>query len=139
MESAMQLIFIVVLGLHVLTGVFWAGTTITLARDPEIRAERFFQPQMGSAGVVFITGLLLWYFFHNGAFGGMEMVLSIGIVCAIAAAGVLGAMVGSARRQLQGASAVQEAALRARMSKGERIAAALLVVTVVCMAIARLF
>jgi hypothetical protein len=135
----MQLVTIVVLGLHVLTGVFWAGTTITLARDPDIRAERFFGPQMGSATIVFITGLLLWYFFHNGVFGGMETVLTIGIVCAIAAAGVLGAMVGSARRQLKSAGAGQEAALRARMNKGERIAAGLLVVTVVCMAIARLF
>ena len=38
----MQYVYIIVLGLHVLTGVFFAGTTITLARIPEIRAEKFF-------------------------------------------------------------------------------------------------
>ena len=134
----MQYVYIVVIGLHVLAGVFWAGTTITLARDPEIRAERFFGPQMGSAGLVFLTGILLWYFFHSGVFGNMEMVLALGIVAAFAAAGVLGSMVGSARRQLAGADAAGEAQLRERMARGERIAARLLVVTVLCMAIARM-
>lgn len=135
----MQYVHIIVLGLHVLAGVFWAGTTITLARDPEIRAERFFGPQMGSAGVVFLTGALLWYFFHGAYFGGMETVLAIGIVAAIVAAGVLGSMVGPAQRELAGASPEQETSLRARMAKGERIAARLLVVTVACMAVARMF
>ena len=95
----MQFVYIVVLGLHVMAGVFWAGTTITLARDPEIRAERFFRPQMGSAGMVFLTGALLWYFFHGAYFGSMEMVLALGIIAAFAAAGVLGAVVGSASRR----------------------------------------
>ncbi|MHB9363490.1 hypothetical protein [Mesorhizobium sp. LNJC403B00] len=72
----MQYVYIVVIGLHVMAGVFWAGTTITLARDPEIRAERFIGPQMGSAGMVFVTGALLWYFFHGAYFGSMEMVLA---------------------------------------------------------------
>jgi hypothetical protein len=135
----MQYVFIVVLGLHVLAGVFWAGSTITLARAPEIRAEKFFRPQMGAAGLAILTGALLWYFFHGAYFGGMEMVLAIGIVAALAAAGVLGAFVGRARRQLAGADTVQEKELRARMAKGQRIAARLLVVTVACMAIARMF
>ena len=135
----MQYVYIVVLGLHVLAGVFWAGTTITLARDADIRAERFFPAQMGSAGMVFVTGALLWYFFHGAYFGGMEKTLALGIVAAIAAAGVLGAMVGPAQRQLAGADTGSETVLRAKMAKGERIAARLLVVTVLCMAIARMF
>ncbi|WP_315920557.1 hypothetical protein [Mesorhizobium sp. SP-1A] len=135
----MQYVYIVVLGLHVMAGVFWAGTTITLARDPDIRVERFFGPQMSSAVVVFITGALLWYFFHGAYFGGMETVLAIGIASAIAAAGVLGAVVGPARRQLAGADTQTEAQLRARMIRGERIAAPLLGLTVLCMAVARLF
>ncbi|MET2827412.1 hypothetical protein [Mesorhizobium shangrilense] len=135
----MQFVYIVVLGLHVMAGVFWAGTTITLARDPEIRAERFFRPQMGSAGMVFLTGALLWYFFHGAYFGSMEMVLALGIIAAFAAAGVLGALVGSASRQLSGADGVTETQLRAKMAMGERIAAGLLVVTVLCMAVARMF
>jgi hypothetical protein len=138
-EQTMQYVYIVVLGLHVMAGVFWAGTTFTLARDPEIKAERFFGPQMGSATLAVITGALLWYFFHQGVFGNMELVLAIGIVAALAAAGVLGAMVGPARRQLAGADDAATAALRAQMAKGERIAARLLALTVLCMAIARMF
>lgn len=135
----MQYVTIVVLGLHVMAGVFWAGTTITLARDPDIRAERFIQPQMGAAGMVFLTGALLWYFFHGAYFGSMERVLALGILTAFAAAGVLSALVRPASRQLAGADAATEALLRAKMARGERIAAWLLVITVLCMAVARMF
>ncbi|MEI5677330.1 MULTISPECIES: hypothetical protein [unclassified Mesorhizobium] len=135
----MQYVYIVTLGLHVMAGVFWAGTTYTLARDPEIRVERFFGPQMGAAVVAMLTGALLWYFFHGAYFGSMEQVLALGIVAALAAVGVLGAMVDPARRKLAGANGEDEAVLRVRMAKGERIAARLLVLTVICMAIARLF
>jgi hypothetical protein len=134
----MQYVYIVIIGLHVMAGVFWAGTTITLARDPEIKAERFIQPQMGASGMVFLTGALLWYFFHGAYFGSMEMVLALGIVAAFAAAGVLGAMVGGSSRLLAGADAATQIHLRARMARGERIAAWLLVVTVLCMATARM-
>ncbi|BAB53879.1 MULTISPECIES: hypothetical protein [Mesorhizobium] len=134
----MQYVYIVVIGLHVMAGVFWAGTTVTLARDPEIKAERFIRPQLGAAGMVFLTGALLWYFFHGAYFGSMEMVLALGILAAFAAAGVLGAMVRAPSRQLAGANAEIETRLRARMAMGERIAAWLLVVTVLCMAIARM-
>ncbi|RNJ45888.1 hypothetical protein B5V01_11435 [Mesorhizobium erdmanii] len=134
----MQYVYIVVIGLHVMAGVFWAGTTVTLARDPEIKAERFIRPQLGAAGMVFLTGALLWYFFHGAYFGSMEMVLSLGILAAFAAAGVLGAMVRAPSRRLAGANAEIETQLRARMAMGERIAAWLLVVTVLCMAIARM-
>ncbi|MBZ9741399.1 MULTISPECIES: hypothetical protein [unclassified Mesorhizobium] len=134
----MQYVYIVVIGLHVLAGVFWAGTTVTLARDPEIKAERFIRPQLGAAGMVFLTGALLWYFFHGAYFGSMEMVLALGILAAFAAAGVLGAMVRASSRQLAGASADIETQLRARMAMGERIAARLLAITVLCMAVARM-
>lgn len=132
-------VYVVVLGLHVMAGVFWAGTTFTIARDAEIKAERFLGPQLGSAALAVITGALLWYFFHNGVFGNMEIVLGIGSVAALIAAGVLGALVGPARAQLAGAAPEKETALRARMAKGERIAARLLALTVLCMAIARMF
>ncbi|MBZ9955282.1 MULTISPECIES: hypothetical protein [unclassified Mesorhizobium] len=135
----MQYVYIITIGLHVMAGVFWAGTTITLARDPEIRAERFIGPQMGAAGMVFLTGALLWYFFHGAYFGPMEMVLALGIVAAFAAAGVLSTMVRRTSTQLVGADAATEPALRAKMAQGERIAAWLLVLTVLCMATARMF
>ena len=135
----MQYVYIATIGLHVMAGVFWAGTTITLARDPDIRAERFIQPQLGAAGMVFLTGALLWYFFHGAYFGSMERVLALGIVTAFAAAGVLSALVRPATRQLAGADAATESHLRAKMARGERIAAWLLVITVLCMAVARMF
>ncbi len=62
-----------------------------------------------------------------------------GIVAALAAAGVIGSLVGSASRRFAGADAATEALVRARMAVGERIAAGLLVVTVFCMAVARMF
>jgi hypothetical protein len=117
--------------------VYWAGTTIALARD-EMRAEKFFPSQMRSAGLVMLTGALLWYFFHGAYFGSMETVLAIGVVAAFAAALVLRSMVGSAWRQLPGVDATEQTRLRAKMLRGERIAAGLLVVTVVCMATARM-
>ncbi|MDX8452677.1 hypothetical protein RFM98_07910 [Mesorhizobium sp. VK9D] len=135
----MQYVYIVVIGLHVVAGVFWAGTTVAVARDPEIKAERFFRPQMGAAGLAFLTGLLLWYFFHEGAFGSMEKVLALGILTALIAAGVQGALVGSASRQLAGADAATQTELRAKMTRGERIAGGLLVITVLCMATAKMF
>lgn len=135
----MQYVYIVVIGLHVMAGVFWAGSTITLARDPEIKAERFIGPQLGASGMVFLTGALLWYFFHGAYFGSMETVLALGIVSAFAAAGVLGAMVRRTSMQLAGADAATELDLRAKMARGERIAAWLLVLTVLCMATARMF
>lgn len=135
----MQYVYIVIIGLHVMAGVFWAGTTVTLARDPEIKAERFIRPQLGASAVVFLTGALLWYFFHGAYFGSMEMTLALGILAAIAAAGVLGAVVRPATRQLAGADGATERTLRAVMSRGERIAAFLLVLTVLCMATARMF
>ncbi len=113
--------------------------TVTLARDPEIKAERFIRPQLGASVMVFLTGALLWYFFHGAYFGSMEMTLALGILAAVAAAGVLGAVVRPATRQLAGADEVTERTLRAVMSKGERVAAFLLVLTVLCMATARMF
>ncbi|QPC93707.1 hypothetical protein [Mesorhizobium sp. INR15] len=133
----MQYVYIAVVGFHVMAGVFWAGTTMTMARDPEIRVERLLRPQMGAAMGVFLTGALLWYFFHGAYFGSTEMVLALGILTALAAAGVQGAVVGSASRQLADSDPTAHPRLRARMTMGERIAAGLLAITVLCMAVAR--
>jgi hypothetical protein len=135
----MQYVYIIVLGLHVMAGVFWAGTTIAVGRDPDIRVERFFRPQMGAAGMVFLTGALLWYSSKTPNSGPRKKVLALGIATALIAAGVQGALVGSASRQLAGTDAATEAKLRAKMTRGERIAGGLLVITVLCMAVARMF
>jgi hypothetical protein len=133
----MQTVLILTLALHVLAGVFWAGSTFTLAYTSGAHAERLFAPQRGAAVVAIVTGALLWYFLHGAAFGSSEVVLAVGIGAAIAAAGVQDASVGSARRKLADADAAEEPRLRARIAAGQRIAAGLLAVTVVCMAVAR--
>lgn len=134
----MQTVLILTLALHVLAGVFWAGSTFALARTAGANAERLFGPQMGAATVAVITGVVLWSLLHSAAFGPPEQVLTLGIATAFIAAGVQGALVGSSRRKLAGADGAEERRLRARMATGQRIAAGLLAVTVVCMAVARL-
>ncbi|HEV2506424.1 MAG TPA: hypothetical protein VGV39_25345 [Mesorhizobium sp.] len=132
----MQYVFMIALALHVMSGVFWAGSTFVLARTGDGRlATTLFAPQMGAATVAVLSGAVLWYLFHGGGyFGTQEQVLAIGAAAAIAAAGVQGALVGRARRiGAQGNAAnILGGAVR-----GERLAAALLAITVITMAIAR--
>ena len=67
---------------------------------------------------------------HPFGFGRPEMVLAAGAVLAIAAAGVQGAMVGGQVRRLP------DAAAGAKVARGQKIAAVLLVMTLACMMIA---
>lgn len=133
----MQIVLLITLPLHVLVSVFWAGSTFTMARAGGVGSERLFRPQMGAAVVALVTGAILWSILHGAAFGRREIVLTIGIVTAFAAAGVQGSMIGAARRKLAGADAAQEARLRAGMGVGQRIAAGLLAITVITMAASR--
>jgi len=116
----MQAVLIVLAALHVLSGVFWAGTTFVLARNGGAGAAALFGPQMGAATLAVLTGMGLGRLLHHGAFGPMEKALLLGALCAVAAAGVQGAL---HRRNPAGS---------------QRIAAGLLAITVVCMAISRL-
>lgn len=133
----MQVLLIVTLVLHVLTGVFWAGTTFTLALTVGAHADRLFRPQMLAAVVVVLTGGLLWHLAHKSAFATAEQLLAIGALCAIAAAGVQGMSTGPALRSPAPGSGRELTLLRARMVTGQRVAAGLLTVTVICMAAAR--
>lgn len=131
----MQIVFMLALALHVLSGVFWAGSTFVLARTGDGRqAISLFGPQMGAATVAVLSGAVLWHLFHGtGYFGPQEQVLAVGAIAAIVAAGIQGALVGRARRsQSHTAETGAEQAIR-----GERIAAGFLAITVITMAIAR--
>jgi hypothetical protein len=132
----MQVLLIVTLVLHVLTGVFWAGTTFTLALTVGTHADRLFRPQMGAAVVVVLTGALLWHLAHK-AFGTAELLLAVGALCAIAAAGMQGMVTGPVLRKHATGGGSERSALHARMVTGQRAAAGLLAVTVICMAAAR--
>jgi hypothetical protein len=114
----MNITLIVLQVLHVLSGVFWAGTTFALARLGGNNADQLFKPQMGAAVVAVATGAWLWFLLHRGSPGMQEHVLGLGAIFAIAAAGAQGM-------------------LRRRGPTGQRVAAALLAVTVICMAAAR--
>lgn len=130
----MQTITILVLCLHLLTAIFWAGTTFTLTRTGGVGAERLFRPQMGAATIALLAGVYLWATFHPSGTAGA--VLGIGALTAIAAAGVQGALGARAIRAIQ-SKELSEAEGRARIVLAQQIAAALLVVTIICMVVAR--
>src|SRR5262249_37856166 len=132
---AMQLTLIVTLVLHVLSGAFWAGTTFALARTGGNEADRFFRPQMGAAAVAVATGGVLWFFLHRGPLGTPGHLLAIGALCALLAAGVQGAVGAPALRKLSAPGESEQ--LRRRLTRSQRLAAALLAITVTCMAAAR--
>ena len=113
----MQTTLVIALVLHVLSGVFWAGSTFMLARAGTGAAAGLVGPQMGAAAIVIVTGALLWHLVHSGSPGRTEYILLVGAVAALIAAGVQG--------------------LSGRRVAAQRIAAVLLAVTVICMAAAR--
>src|SRR6266702_8988817 len=115
----MQMVLVVLIGLHILAGVFWAGSTFAITRSGGAGAQTLFGPQMGAATITVLAGIGLWGILHRGPPGPMEHMLSLGALCAIVAAGVQGAT------------------RKKNPLKGQRIAAGLLAVTVICMAIAR--
>lgn len=115
----MQMVLSVLMALHILTGVFWAGSTFAIVRSGGAGSEVLFGPQMASATVAILAGIGLWGILHRGGMGPMEHVLALGAVCAVAAAGAQGAL------------------RRKNPLKGQRIAAGLLAITVVSMAVAR--
>ena len=140
----MQVTLILTLVVHVLSGVFWAGTTFALARtggnDAQARtggndAQQFFGPQMGAAIAAVLTGALLWFLLHRGELGTQGYLLAIGAFCAFLAAGVQGMTGAPALRKLTAMGDSDE--LRHRVARSQRVAAALLAITVTCMAAAR--
>ncbi len=132
----MQATLILALVLHVLSGVFWAGSTFALARTGGNQADRFFRSQMGAATVAIVTGGVLGFLLHRGTPGIQEHLLGIGALCALLAAGVQGS---GARdvRELAAAGAGDILRANSRVAIRQRTAAALLAVTVICMAAAR--
>jgi hypothetical protein len=132
----MQATLIIALVLHVLSGVFWAGSTFALARTGGNQADRFFRPQMGAATVAIVTGAVLGFLLHRGTPGIQEHLLGIGALCALLAVGVQGSGA-RAVRELSTAGAGDAFEASSRLATRQRIAAALLAVTVICMAAAR--
>ena len=132
----MLYVLMAVLSLHVLSAVFWAGTSFALARTGGLGGARLFRPQMGAALVAMITGAYLGSQLHAGDFGTPELMLAIGAACAVTAAGIQGRFGGMAIRALRQGS-ITDVQAQPRIAIGQRIAAPLLAVTVICMVISR--
>jgi hypothetical protein len=132
----MQIALIIALSLHVLSSVFWAGSSFTLARTGGLGGEKLFRPQMGAALVAILTGGYLGHAVHEGAFGTAEKILAAGALAALVAAFVQGLIGGRAILSLRGGTA-DIAGARSRLVTAQRIAALLLAVTAVCMGAAR--
>lgn len=134
----MDTLMIVAIAVHALSGVFWAGSSATVANLRGGSAERLFPFQMGAAGLTVLTGLALWAYWRGASFTLSSQILLAGIVCAIIAGAVQGSMAGRARRALA-ADPSREAELRPRFALAHRIAAGLLMVTVVTMVTSKFF
>src|SRR5882672_12193693 len=120
----MQIPLIITLSLHVLSSVFWAGSSFTLARTGGLGGEKLFRPQMGAAVVAILTGAYLGHAVHEGSFGTAEKILAAGALAALIAAGVQAAIGGPAIHRLRGG--IADEAARSRLVTAQRIAAALL-------------
>ncbi len=114
----MQILIVVAIAIHLLAGVYWAGSTFALALSGGRGADALFRSQMIAAVVAVVAGVILWTVLIGGARGPAATSLSVGAACAVAAAGFQGAW-------------------RAQPALSQRIAAILLAITVVSMAIAR--
>jgi hypothetical protein len=131
-ELTMQTAIMITISLHVLAGAFWAGSTFAVTRFPDDAfALRLFRPQMGAAVLAVVTGFVLWGLLHQGSFDRPEQLLALGVVAAIAAAAIQGISAGQLRRRLATGDT----------GRGplplQRLPAALLSLTIICMVIAR--
>jgi len=131
----MQTALAIAISLHLIPGIFWAGSNFTAAR-PGIPGERLFFPQMGAALVSILAGMYLWSKLHEGSFGSMEKALTIGAGTAILAFVVQLLLAGPAVIAIRKGRGDPSAAA-ARVKLANRLASALLLVTVVCMGVAR--
>ena len=99
--------------------------------------DRLVSSQIGASVVAILSGGALFLLLHTGTPGTMERVLGAGAIAAIIAAATQAIVVGRAARMLPMARPDKVAGLENRMAFGQRIAAPLLALTVVCMATAR--
>jgi hypothetical protein len=132
----MQTALIITLSLHILSSVFWASTSFTLARTGGVDGEQLYRPQMGAAVIAVLSGGYLGHLVHAGGFGATEQVLAVGALAALLAAGIQAAIGGHAIRSLH-VGTTDEVSARSRIATAQRVAAALLAVTAVCMGAAR--
>jgi hypothetical protein len=123
----MPFVLVATLSIHVLAGVFWAGTSFVLARTGGSGGDQLFAPQMVAALIAVIAGAYLW-----SAMPTASGALMLGAAAALIAAAVQAALGGRALR-LRRQAAISEASAEARIAVAQRIAAGLLAVTIITM------
>jgi hypothetical protein len=148
-------IIAIVRAIHILSGVIWVGFAIVLVTlvMPAISSEGrgalgAYMAKSGTrivgiaAGLTFLSGIYLFATVHRGDTSATGITLGIGALSAILAGALGGAIGGGAGRQLAKLtpgpeSAAKAAALRNRMVLGGRLQSSFLILSVICMAIAR--
>ena len=131
-------IVLLLVAVHVLAGVFWAGSTFTLARTGSTLATALIRPQLGAAAATVLVGVGLWGLTHRYGFPPQARVLAVGALFALAALTVQASLVLPVARRMP-ATAPADPALQWRVATAQRVAAGLLAVTVICMVTARYF
>jgi len=135
-STTMQYALILAAALHVLSTVFWAGSTFALARSGGAAMERLFKPQLAAAVLAFATGGFLGHALHAHALGRTEQALLAAIAASAIALVVQLAGVGRAMRALRD-GARDQAGPRALATAAHRVAAVLLALAAIGMATAR--
>jgi len=129
----MQWIVIALIVLHVVSGVFWAGSSFVLARTGGLLVEKLAGPQFGAGVATLCMGLATWFLALRGLppTAGMH-VLGAGAACAALALIVQGTALPTVRtlKAAEGDLSSQ----RRRVAISQRVAAVLLFLTVLAMA-----
>jgi len=127
----------ILITLHAVPGVFWAGSTFAIARSPLTVSDRMLgRAQAVAAGVTILAGMILWGIRHAHAPGPKEWILTVGVLCAVAAIVIQHAIAWPAYGRLSRMTDIQSAEAtdeRRSVVVGQRVSAALLVVTVIAM------
>jgi hypothetical protein len=134
--NTLATLIVIALAMHVLSSVFWAGSTFTLARLSGLAGERLVLPQAGAAAVAILTGGYLWHTMHGTDLGPFEQVLLGGISAALIAI-LLQIVVGVRTVAALRRETLDDKSAQRRLAVVQRFAAGLLAITVICMAIAR--
>jgi hypothetical protein len=118
-----------------IAGVGWLGLAVVVAMNAGKGGDKALLPQMLLALVAFASGGYVWHVYYGARFDAPQKVLAFGVLCAVAAAGVQGMMVGAARRK-RAAGLIADETAQARFGRAHQVAAGLLVVTLCCMGVA---
>lgn len=118
----MQILLIIAIAVHILSSIFWAGSTFALARNGGEGAITLLPSQIGAASVSILSGLALWHLLHQGSLQRTEQILATGAAAAMLALLIQLTVV---RPGLRSGDASR------RIAVGYRVSAALLVVTVI--------